>query len=115
MARGKKWKLDLNPRAKDIIGGAAARGLGLAAEHGLGKANKKVPIEEGTLERSGAVSVDEKELIAVISYDTPYAVKQHEVPMNHDDGRTHKWLENAMNAEKDVMLETIAKTIRKEI
>lgn len=115
MARGKKWQLDLNPRAKDIIGGAAARGLGLAAEHGLGEANKKVPIEEGTLERSGAVSVDEEKLVAAVSYDTPYAVKQHEVPMNHGDGRTHKWLENAMNAEKDTMLEIIAKSIRKEI
>ena len=115
MAKGKAWKLNINPRARDIIGGASARGLGLAAEHGLGEANKKVPLEEGTLERSGAVSVDEENLVAAISYDTPYAVKQHEVPMNHNDGRTHKWLENAMNAEKDTMLEIIAKEIKKEL
>lgn len=115
MGRGKAWKIDINPRAKDIVGGAAARGLALAAEHVLGEANKKVPLEEGTLERSGSTSVDEDNLQAAISYDTPYAVKQHEVPMEHNDGRTHKWLENAMNAEKDQMLEIIAKAIRKEI
>lgn len=115
MGRGKAWKVNINPRAKDIVGGAAARGLALAAEHVLGEANKKVPLEEGTLERSGSTSVDEANLQAAVSYDTPYAVRQHEDAMNHNDGRTHKWLENALNAETDAVTEIIAKAIRKEI
>jgi hypothetical protein len=115
MARGRAWKLKLNPKAMSVLDGSAARGLALGAEHVLGEANKRIPLEEGTLEKSGSTSVDEANLQAAISYDTPYAVKQHEVPMNHDGGRTHKWLENAMNAEKDTVLEIIAKAIRKEI
>ena len=115
MTRGKTWKLKLNPRVKDIIDGSGVRGLGLALEHTLGEANKKVPLEEDTLQRSGVVSVDEANLQGAISYDTVYAVRQHEVPMNHNDGRTHKYLENAINAEQDAMLEIIAKSIRKEI
>jgi hypothetical protein len=114
MAKGGKWKVKLNPGAFSVLDGSAARGLALAAEHVLGEANKKIPLEEGTLERSGSTSIDEADLQAAISYDTPYAVKQHEVPMNHDGGRTHKWLENALNAETDAVREIIAKTIRKE-
>lgn len=115
MARGKAWKTDLNPRVKDIVSGAAERGLFLTAEHVLGEANKKVPHEEGTLENSGTVSVDPRELRAAVSYNTPYAVKQHEVDMRHNDGRTHKWLENAMNAEKDTARDIIVKALRKEL
>ncbi|WP_404285430.1 hypothetical protein [Glutamicibacter arilaitensis] len=108
--------MDINPRIKDIIGGAAARGLGLAAEHVLGESNKDVPHEEATLERSGATSLDERNLQAVVSYDTPYAVVQHEdMTLNHDNGRTAKYLENAMNAETDAVREIIAKAIKKEL
>lgn len=116
MARGKKWQVDINPRIKDIIGGAAARGLGLAAEHVLGESNKNVPHEEGTLENTGSASLDERELQAAVSYNTPYAAVQHEdMTLRHDNGRTAKYLENAMNAETDAVREIIAKAIKKEL
>jgi hypothetical protein len=116
MAKGMKWKANINPRAKDILSGAAARGLALAAEHILGEANKNVPHEEGTLERSGTTSVDPGKLTAAVSYDTPYAVRQHEdMNLRHNDGRTAKWLENAMNAEADTGAQIIADTIRGEL
>ena len=57
---------------------AAARGMLLAAEHVLAESRKRVPIAEGTLERSGAASVDEQRLTSAVSYDTPYAVRVHE-------------------------------------
>lgn len=101
--------------AKKAAREGAARGLALAAEHILGESNKKVPLEETTLQRSGSTSVDKVKLKAAVSYDTPYAVKQHEVPMNHNDGRTHKYLENAFNSEKAVAKEIIAKAIRGEL
>lgn len=110
MARS--WKVNINPRAKDILNGSAARGLALAAEHVLSESNKRVPIEEGTLERSGSTSVDERNLQAVVSYDTPYSVVQHEdMSLRHDNGREAKYLENAMNAETDTVRKIIADTI----
>lgn len=75
---------------------AAADALEDACEALLTEANKTVPIEEGTLERSGSVSVDRLKLRGVVSYDTPYAVRQHEdTRIRHDEGRQAKWLERA--------------------
>lgn len=94
---------------------SSARGLALASEHVLGVGNEKVPLEEGTLQRSGTTSVDEKKLRAAVSYDTPYATKQHEdMTLRHDNGREAKWLENAINSEQDAVREIIARTIRGE-
>lgn len=112
----KAWKVSINPRAKDILNGSANRGVALAAEHVLGEANKKVPIEEATLLRSGTVSTDPGNFTAAISYDTPYAVKQHEdMHLRHNDNRTAKYLENAMNSEVKVAAEIIRKTIAGEL
>ena len=58
----------------------------------LDEANKTVPLEEATLERSGFADSDED--TAVVAYDTPYAVVQHEMmDWNHPGGRRAKWLE----------------------
>lgn len=115
MARGTRWKVSINPSVKDIVSGAAARGLGLGTEFLLGESNKKVPHEEGTLERSGVASVDPNELRGAVSYDTPYAVRQHEdMTARHDDGRTAKYLENAMNANAGEVADIIRKTIAGE-
>lgn len=93
---------------------AAARGLLLAAEHVLGVSNQKVPLEEGTLERSGTASVDEGQLVAAISYDTPYAVRQHEeMTYRHAPGRQAKYLESALNEESATAQEIIAAQVRR--
>lgn len=90
----------------------ANRGLRLGAEHLLKTSRDIVPIEEGTLETSGRVSVDPTGNRAAVSYDTPYAVVQHEdLTMNHDAGRHAKYLETPMNTEAD----TIAKLVRAEV
>jgi len=112
----KAWKVSINPKAKDILNGSANRGVALAAEHLLGVANEKVPIEESTLLKSGTVSTDPENFAAAVSYDTPYAARQHEDMHNrHDDGRTAKWLENAMNAEVETAAKIIADTIRGDL
>lgn len=73
---------------------AAAQGLTDGAEHLLEESNRIAPIEEGTLIRSGVASVDEQQLRAAVSYDTPYAVRQHEdTRLRHDSGRQAKFLE----------------------
>lgn len=91
---------------------AAMDGATKAAEHVLGVSNEHVPHEEGTLERSGKVSVDDSSFgrtTAAISYDTPYAVAQHErMDLEHDPGRTAKYLENALNSERGTAQKIIA-------
>lgn len=98
--------------AKAAMRAGAAKGLADAAENVLTEARKLVPIEEGTLERSGATDVDATNLQAVVTFDTPYAVIQHEnLSYAHDAGRTAKYLENARNAENDTTQKLIGRGI----
>ncbi|MFF7146046.1 minor capsid protein [Streptomyces sp. SID2888] len=94
----------------------ALRGLRLAAEHVLERSRRLVPIEEGTLERSGVASVDEATMTAGVSYDTPYAVRQHEdLTLRHDNGRTAKYLEKPLREEGQTIREIIAAQLRRSL
>ncbi|MFJ8146976.1 hypothetical protein ACIQ6R_18140 [Streptomyces sp. NPDC096048] len=94
----------------------ALRGLRIGGEHLLEVSNQRVPIEEATLERSGTVTVDEANLDTVVSYDTPYAVRQHEeLEYRHDEGREAKFLENALAEEEGVILDLIAAQVRRSL
>lgn len=95
---------------------AAARGLFLGAEHVLSVSNDKVPLDEGTLQHSGTASVDEADLTAMASYDTPYAARQHEeLDYEHAPGREAKFLENALNAERSTVLALVAAEMRRAL
>jgi hypothetical protein len=113
----RSFSLNLNiPRVTTEVHDAAAAGLKEAAEHILGVSNSRVPIEEGTLERSGAVEVDDSALEAQIGYDTPYAVRQHEeLTWRHDPGRQAKYLESAMADERETAQGLIAARIRRAL
>lgn len=92
------------------------RGLWLAALHLLGESNSHVPIEEGTLERSGVASLDERKGKSAVSYDTVYAARQHEeLTWRHDPGRWAKFLEVAMSTERQIIAAIIAAQIRKHM
>ncbi|MFG3037781.1 hypothetical protein ACGFYZ_12815 [Streptomyces sp. NPDC048330] len=92
----------------------ALLGLRLGAEHLLTESRRVVPIEEATLERSGVASVDEAALTAGVSYDTPYAVRQHEdMTLRHDNGRSAKFLERPLAEEAATINEIIAAAIRR--
>ncbi|MEU5945137.1 hypothetical protein ABZ793_06190 [Micromonospora sp. NPDC047465] len=96
--------------------GASMEGLELAAEHLLQVSSSQAPHEEGDLERSGEVSKDPSTGAVAVSYDRPYAVRQHEdMTLRHDDGRKAKYLEDPMNEERDVMLALIAKAAGKPL
>lgn len=102
--------------ATDRMRAAAVSGLGLAAEHVLGASRQRVPLEEGTLERSGATDVDESALTAAVSYDTPYARRQHEeLDWRHAPGRTAKYLEEPLNEEIPVVREILATALRRAL
>lgn len=92
------------------------KGLQLAAEHVLQVSRAVVPIEEGTLERSGVASADRDSLTAAVSYDTVYAARQHEeLGWRHAEGRTAKYLEGPLNAEREQVGEIIAAAIRRAL
>lgn len=94
----------------------AAQGLTTAAEHILQVSRTQVPHEEGTLERSGVASVDSVNLTAAVSYDTPYAVRQHEeLDYQHDAGRKPKYLEDPMNTEAATVRALIVAAIRRSL
>jgi hypothetical protein len=100
---------------KHRIDTATRDGLFDGLELVLNMSNRHVPHEEGHLERSGNVSVETTatgQIRGVVSYNTPYAVRQHEdMTYRHDAGRNAKFLENAFNSER----RTVATLIRDRI
>ena len=106
------FKINLRiPAVTAQIREAAERGLMLGAEHVLTESNKIVPHDEGTLMRSGGVDADG--LTAAVSYDTPYAVRQHEeMDYQHESGRHAKYLETTFAEEADTVGRIIQTQIR---
>lgn len=102
--------------ATGAIRGAAARGLLLGAEHVLQASRQRVPIAEGTLERSGAASVNEQQMTAAVSYDTPYARRVHEdMTARHSPGRSAKYLESVLPEVSDEVQALIAAQVRRAL
>ena len=94
----------------------AARDAALddAAEYILETANRTIPIEETTLQRSGDTDVADGQ--AAVSYETVYAVIQHEATdFQHDPGRRAKWLEMTVKEEAAAVREILADSIRRRL
>lgn len=113
------YKVDLDWNGTKVTAemetGAVA-GLRKGTEHVLGASRAVVPLEEATLERSGVASVDAAELTGAVSYDTPYAARQHEeLTWQHDQGRTAKYLERPMEEEAETVHALIAAEIRRSL
>ncbi len=105
-----KW---YGAKAKAAERKGAARGLYLGAEHVLESSKRIVPIEESTLSSSGVASMDEGALKAAVSFDTVYAVIQHEaLDYQHDAGRQAKYLEQPLNSERGAVEALIAREIK---
>ena len=85
-----------------------------AAEFLLEESNRTAPIEEGNLIGSGMVTVDASRLTATVSYDTPYAVRQHEdTRLRHLDGRRAKWLEHTGREQAHTITKLISDRLRR--
>ncbi len=103
-------------RVDKIIDAALLQGMWLAALHLLGEAQAIVPIEEATLERSGVASIDRSKFMCAVSFDTPYAARQHEeLSWRHDPGRQAKYLEAPMHTQQQIMLAIIAAAVRRSM
>lgn len=102
---------------RGVITAAERRAAGQAvvevAEDALTESNDRVPYEEGALARSGEVHAFPEQRRAAITYDTPYAVKQHEDPtLRHPRQGEHHWLENTVESNAERYFEHIAARIR---
>ena len=101
------WRIDLRMIVSEAVRKKCEAAVGDAAEFLLEEANRTVPIEEATLTRSGTVS--QEGLNAVVSYDTPYAARQHEeLDWRHDEGRRAKWLELTFKEQRDRVIKFLA-------
>lgn len=101
-------------------GDDAKRKMASAIEHAvhdttevlLEESNRTVPIEEATLQRSGTAEVDGH--VGRVSYDTPYAARQHEdMALTHDAGRRAKWLEATFRERASSLGSYIASVIKR--
>ncbi len=109
-----QWTDNKIPLVQAKVKAALMRGLVMAGEHILNVSNRQVPHEDGDLERSGVVSSsDPSDLTVAVSYDTPYAVIQHEdLSLRHDAGRNAKFLSNACSSESRTAGRIIAQAVR---
>lgn len=109
-----RWANNGIPQVQAAVQAALMRGLVTAGEHILNVSNSQVPLEEGDLARSGVVSSSSPaDLTVAVSYDTPYAVRQHEdLSLRHDPGRNAKFLSNACSSEAKTAGHLIARAVK---
>lgn len=86
-------------------------GLRIAGEMLRRDAANTVPHDVGILEGSARVTQQGNEV--AVSYDTPYAVYQHERPLRHPGKGRQRWLERTLNEKQQKYQNVVAKEIRK--
>lgn len=105
---------NIDPAALAKLRGVMSGAVADAAEHLLEQANRAIPIDTGAMQRSGQVTATGLE--AVVSYDTPYAARQHEdTRLRHKSGRKAKWLEDTVNGEQANVVKFLADAARKAL
>lgn len=138
MARN-KWRIK---EAVNIAEEAALKAMRTGAERIITKATNNVPIESGTLRRSATTTVGGlpdmmqvyeaakdgnemknafpqpigKEKAVYVSYNTPYARRQHEeLGYEHPLGGGPKYLENSFNQLKGDIIKSAQKAVKKAL
>ena len=103
------WQGDL---VNALVREAAMQALRDGAEHILTEAIDETPLLSGTLRRSGTAIDAPSEDAVYISFNTPYAIKQHEdLTLQHTDGGP-KYLENPFNRNKDAVQRLVGDRVR---
>ena len=93
----------------------AAHGLGLGAEHVRAVSVDRAPVDTAALRNSATASHDPEALTAAVSYDTPYAARQHEELSYHHREGGPKYLESALASERDAVARLLQAQIRKAL
>lgn len=106
-----EWEIDLDvDRVIDATAAATPIGAGKAMEHIRAVSVALTPEESGHLIGTADVQVAGNN--ASLTFDGPYARRQHEeLTWRHEKGQA-KYLEQPMNTEKDTALAIVAKEIR---
>lgn len=101
-----EWNGDI---VKSMIQGNAADALNHAAELLRGDSVPLAPLDRGPLRASAQVTpATTSSLTAYVSYDTPYAARQHEeLGWRHDDGQA-KYLEGPLTENEAKYQQAIA-------
>lgn len=103
---------DINRQIETI----AHKAVRYAAEHILTESIRTTPKDTGLLQQSGRVTTDPNTLEAVVSFDTPYAVRLHEHPeYNFKNGRRGKWLELTVLEQSNNVANIMADVMRGDI
>lgn len=103
------------PRVAAEVDGHRTEAVQAAVDHLLGVAQDQTPHEEGTLERSGRAVVDGNGRGSV-SFDTPYAMRQHEeMTWQHPGKGKAKYLEDPFNSEAGTMRDLMAAVMRRAL
>ena len=90
-----KWH---GEEAERLIRQAAMKAINDGAEAILTDAIDETPVDTGTLRRSGTVTEAPAEQAAFVSFNTPYARRQHEdLDYHHPRGGKAKYLEDPFN------------------
>lgn len=95
---------------KDVVIAAALKGQRNLATNILGESQKRVPVDTGTLRRSGTIKTSANTLTTTISYNTPYALKQHEEHKNKA-----KYLERPFNEKSGELQQFVQEEIDKAL
>lgn len=97
---------------------AFERGIVEAADELKRLSQNEVPVDQFDLMRSAKVSTDTTGSVveAAVSYDTPYAARQHEErDWKHQDGRKAGYLGDPLRANSQRLQAHIANTVRGEL
>lgn len=97
---------------------AAADGVGEACDELLSLSRDEIPYDQGDLSNSGKVDVEVSRplVTGAVSFDTPYAVRQHEdTSLSHQDGRKAHYLGDPLRANVDRLLGHVADRMRDAI
>lgn len=100
---------------KRAVTSAVNSGLNQAANLVLSRAKEIVPFDEGVLSASGSVD-SPRDLQARISFETPYAVVQHEnLTYVHKNGRQAKYLETPVIESRRDIEAIVAREVSKTL
>lgn len=93
---GVKLKIKLDEsKIHSVIKNGCKKGTWMALDHLASVSKDQVPLDQGPLKNSCAVDVSDDGSSGTVSYDTPYAVIQHEnTRFQHQRGRKAKYLED---------------------
>lgn len=99
MSKGMSIRVSLNKaKIKSTVNQCTKKGTWSALDHLAAVSKQQVPLDQGPLKNSCYVDVAEDGNSGTVSYDTPYAVVQHEnTQYQHQRGRKAKYLEDPAN------------------